>query len=154
MEWRPSRCPGFGNSWSRVERARQTWQDSSQLCLRKRTLVWRRVVKVLVAAGAELNLPDCDGLSALMLASVRGHHAHWGCIRVSGGWGQPSLQYLYIIYERPKWTIPTFLRKRLNRSGRFWYQIKSMDVLRVICGLDFAYSPRGPRPSPLKREIR
>ena len=28
---------------------------------------------------------------------------------------------LYIIYERPKRTIPTFLRKRLNRCGRSWF---------------------------------
>ena len=37
--------------------------------------------------------------------------------------------------------------KWLNRSGNFWYQIESMNVLRVNYGLDFAISPRGPCPS-------
>ena len=46
--------------------------------------------------------------------------------------------------ERPKWTCNAVLRKRLNRSGNFWFQIESMNVLRVNYGLDFAFSPRGP----------
>ena len=56
--------------------------------------------------------------------------------------------HLYIIYERPKWTCHTFLEKWLNRFGNFWYQIESMNVLRVNYGLDFAFSPRGPCPRP------
>ena len=54
--------------------------------------------------------------------------------------------------ERPKWTSNAFLGKLLNRSRKFWYQVKSIDVLRVIHGLDFAYSPRGAHPSPLKMQ--
>ena len=50
--------------------------------------------------------------------------------------------------ERPKWTCNAVLRKRLNRSGNFWFQIESMNVLRVNYGLDFAFSPRGPCPRP------
>ena len=53
-----------------------------------------------------------------------------------------------IIDERPKWACHTFLEKWLNRFGNFWYQIESMNVLRVNYGLDFAFSPRGPCPSP------
>ena len=49
--------------------------------------------------------------------------------------------------ERPKWTCDTFLRKRLNRYGNFWYQIESMNVLHVIMFSDFAFTSRGPCPS-------
>ena len=58
------------------------------------------------------------------------------------------LRHLYIIYERPKWTCHTFfLEKWLNRFGNFWYHIESTRVSRVNYGLDFAFSPRGPCPS-------
>ena len=51
------------------------------------------------------------------------------------------------IYERPKWTCHTFLGKRLNRSVRFLHQNMCMVVIRVVYGLDFAFSPRVSCPS-------
>ena len=48
----------------------------------------------------------------------------------------------------PKRTIDTFLDKQLKRSGNFWYQIESMDVLQVIMFSDFAFAPKGPCSSP------
>ena len=61
-----------------------------------------------------------------------------------------AICYLYLKYNKngePKWTCHAFLGKWLNRSGKFWYQIESMDFLPVIYGLDFAYSPRDSCPS-------
>ena len=53
---------------------------------------------------------------------------------------------IYLRYnknERPKRTCHSFLKKWLNTIENSWCQIQSMNVLRVIYGLDFAYSPRG-----------
>ena len=59
--------------------------------------------------------------------------------------GARAILASYIIFMRVASS-----EQRVNRSGRSWYQIQSMNVLRVFYGLDFAYSPRGPRPRPLK----
>ena len=55
---------------------------------------------------------------------------------------------LYIIYERPKWTINSIVRKRLDRFWRFRYQNLVRKIPQVHMFLDFSYSPRGAHPGP------
>ena len=61
-----------------------------------------------------------------------------------------KIPYLYIIYERPKWLGPRFLRKWLNIFQISFAQKQIMNCLQDLMFLDFAFSPRGACPSPSK----